>query len=117
MRANVNISDTCNAFSDGTTINFYKSGNGCGNTARIADIVYHEFGHSFHNHGLISGVGSWDGALSEGLSDVVSTAITGDPAMGPGFWRDEKSLRHCDPEDGEQVHGGLGDAHIHPAHH
>lgn len=103
LLANVNIGNTCNAFSDGTTINFYRAGGGCGNTGRIADIVYHEFGHSFHNHALISGVGSWDGALSEGLGDFVGATITGDPAMGRGFFADESPLRHCDPDGGEQV--------------
>ncbi len=97
MNATVNINDTCNAFSDGTNISFFRAGGGCGNTARIADIVYHEFGHSLHNHSLISGVGSWDGALSEGLSDFVAATITGDPAMAPGFFNSAEPMRHCDP--------------------
>jgi len=103
LRAYVNINDSCNAYSDGTTINFFQASTSCGNTGRIADIVYHEFGHSFHNHALIAGVGSWDGALSEGLGDFISATITGDPRMAPGFFRSEDPLRHCDPEGGEQV--------------
>jgi len=49
----VNENDTCNAFSTGDDVHFFRSGNGCENTGRIADVVYHEFGHSFHNHSTI----------------------------------------------------------------
>ena len=36
--ATVNLNDTCNAFSDGTTINFFSAGRGCQNTGRIPDV-------------------------------------------------------------------------------
>ncbi|HUQ01381.1 MAG TPA: hypothetical protein VM261_02750 [Kofleriaceae bacterium] len=101
MRATVNINDQCNAFSDGTDLSFFRASAQCGNTARIADVVYHEFGHSFHNHALISGVGSWDGALSEGLGDFVAATITGDPAMARGFFNTDEPMRHCDPAGSE----------------
>ena len=42
----VNIDDECNAFSDGTSINFFRESDMCSNTGTIADVVYHEFGHS-----------------------------------------------------------------------
>jgi cysteine-rich repeat protein len=105
LPAYVNINSSCNAFSDGTSINFFRASadGGCGNTGRIADVIYHEFGHSMHNHSLIPGVGSWDSALSEGLSDFLSATITGDPAMGPGFFGTDSVLRHCDPKDREHV--------------
>jgi hypothetical protein len=44
VQATVNIDEYCNAFSDGTSINFYISGQGCQNTGRIADVIYHEYG-------------------------------------------------------------------------
>ncbi|HTM23076.1 MAG TPA: hypothetical protein VL172_21295, partial [Kofleriaceae bacterium] len=103
QETNVNINDTCNAFSDGTAINFYASGDGCGNTGRIADIVYHEFGHSLHEHALIAGVGSWDGALSEGLGDFVAATLIGDPDMGRGFFGTDEPLRSCDPQGMEYM--------------
>ena len=81
LRATVNIDDACNAYSDGTTINFYRAGQGCENTGRIADVVYHEFGHSLHYQSIVFGVGDFDGALSEGISDYLAATITGDPAI------------------------------------
>ena len=75
----------------------------CENTGRLADVVYHEFGHSLHAHSIIDGVGAFDGALSEGLADYLAATITGDPGMGRGFFYDEGPLRHIDPPDMEHV--------------
>jgi hypothetical protein len=102
LDATVNISDVCNAFSDGTTINFYQSGSGCENTGRLPDVVYHEFGHSLHAHAVIQGVGEFESALSEGISDYFSSTITGDPAMGRGFFFSASPLRHIDPDNVEK---------------
>ncbi len=101
VKATVNIDDICNAYSDGTTINFFLSGQGCANTGRIADVVYHEYGHSLHYHAIIEGVGAFDGALSEGQSDYVAATITGDPATARGFFQDDQPLRDLDPVDHE----------------
>lgn len=97
----VNIDDECNAFSDGNSINFFHSSDACENTGRIADVVYHEFGHSVHHQSVIPGVGSFDVALSEGTSDYLSATITGDPGLARGFFFDDSPLRHLDPEGGE----------------
>lgn len=99
VEVNVNISDVCNAYSDGTTINFFKSGSGCENTGRIADVTYHEFGHSIHAHAIIPGVGAFDGALSEGIADYLAGTITGDHGMGRGFFFSTEPLRDLDPPD------------------
>jgi cysteine-rich repeat protein len=133
----VNEQQTCNAFSTGNAIHFYKasapSTNGsittqCENTARLVDVVYHEFGHSLHRNSIIPGQGSWDGALSEGLSDTLAQAITGDPGMGRGFFMSDAPLRHLDPagrelrwpddvtgqvhDDGEIIGGTLWDLRV-----
>ena len=101
----VNIEDVCNAFSDGTRINFFKSGSGCENTARTTDVVYHEYGHSIHYHSYVNDIGlpatPPDGAVSEGISDYIAATITGDPAMGRGFFMDASPLR--DIEAGEEL--------------
>ena len=105
LDARVNIDDSCNAFSDGTTINFFQSDDRCQNTGRLADVVYHEFGHSLHAKSIIDGVGSFDGAFSEGLSDYLASTITGDPRMGIGFFLGaaniDNPLRHIDPPNRE----------------
>lgn len=98
---NVNIDQQCNAFSDGTTINFFQASTQCANTARLADVVYHEFGHSLHAHSIIAGVGQFNGAHSEGLSDYLAATMTDDPAMGRGFFLTDAPLRHIDPTDKE----------------
>lgn len=98
----VNIDDVCNAFADGDTINFFQTGSGCENTALVADVVYHEYGHVAHTQGLIPGVGLFDGALSEGMSDYLSATIVDDASVGRGFFLDtDDPIRELDPPDYE----------------
>jgi cysteine-rich repeat protein len=97
LLVSVNEGQTCNAFSTGDDIHFFRKSNQCENTARLADVVYHEFGHSLHNHAIIEGVGSFDGAMSEGMSDVLSMLITNDPGMGRGFFLSNAPMRNLDP--------------------
>ncbi|MDC0670775.1 DUF4215 domain-containing protein [Nannocystis radixulma] len=115
MPAIVNINDVCNAFADGETINFFRSDAQCQNSGRIADVVYHEFGHNVHFQGIIPGVGFADGALSEGISDFLSATITDSSALAPGFFNgSEEPLRELDPqgsewhfpEDNTEIHDG-----------
>ena len=101
--ATVNLSDECNAFYTGGTINFFAASDQCDNTGRLADVVYHEFGHGLHDHAIIPGVGLFDGAMSEGASDFLAAIITGDPGMGRGFFYTDEALRHLDEPDGERV--------------
>ena len=99
----VNINQTCNAFSDGESENFFaagaQGGNNCENTGRISDVVYHEFGHSLHNNSIIPGEGAFDSSLSEGLADTTAVSITGDHGMGKGFFTNmpNTALRDVDP--------------------
>lgn len=111
----VNINDVCNAFADGETINFFQADGQCENTARIADVVYHEFGHNVHFQGLIPGVGNFDGALSEGISDFLSATITDSSGVGPGFFKGSQSpLRELDPQ-GSEWHWPEDNTEIHDA--
>jgi cysteine-rich repeat protein len=100
----VNIADECNAFSDGTSINFFAESEMCENTALIADVVYHEYGHSIHAHSLIPGVGFFDGAFSEGLSDYLAATILNDSGMGRGFYKSDSPLRELNPADHEAIY-------------
>jgi MYXO-CTERM domain-containing protein len=97
LPVHVNIEDECNAFSTGDSINFYQASAACENTARLADVVYHEFGHSVHIQSLIPGVGAFDRALSEGIADYLSATITGDSRVGIGFFFNETPIRDIDP--------------------
>ena len=113
--ANVNISDACNAYFDGSRMHFFNAGaitkngkvNKCANTGEIADVVYHEWGH-----GLDANTGGIDDrAFSEGIGDIVSALLTDSPVVGPGFFADGKPVRNLDsdymypPKDDEtEVH-------------
>lgn len=101
LPVNVNVNQTCNANWNGQAVNFYRatsspSGTQCQNTGRLADVVYHEFGHSVHQHAVIDGVGSIDGSVGEGLADILAVLITGDHGMGRGFFFNDEALRDLD---------------------
>lgn len=101
--ANVNIDKDCNAFYDGTAINFFHASMKCQNTGLLQDVVFHEFGHALHSEEIIDGVGSFDGAMSEGAADFLAASITGDAGMGRGFFYNNDALRNLDPQFKEFV--------------
>ncbi len=76
----------CNAFWDGSTMNFLVGNASCNNTARVADVVYHEFGHGFHQFAIIAGAGALDPSLGEGTGDIMTATVTHDALLGPGFY-------------------------------
>jgi len=78
---NVNINDSCNAFYDYSSINFYRASGGCNNTA-FSDVVHHEYGHH-----LVAVGGSGQGEYGEGMGDVMGVLITGDNILGRGFYQ------------------------------
>ena len=77
---NVNLSDTCNAYYDYASINFFSSGGGCNNTG-FGTITYHEYGHH-----MIACAGSGQNEYGEGQSDVLSLIMTFDPILAKGFF-------------------------------
>jgi MYXO-CTERM domain-containing protein len=107
LSVSVNESGSCNAFSTGDDIHFLRRSSNCENTARLADVVYHEFGHSLHANSIIEGVGSWDGALSEGLGDILSMLLTHDSGMGRGFFNSNPAapMRELNPPNKEKKWG------------
>jgi uncharacterized protein (TIGR03382 family) len=90
--------EQCNAFSTGDDIHFFRrTVTFCENTGRMADVVYHEFGHSIHAHAIIPGVGQFNGSMSEGVADTLAVSMTGDSGMGRGFFFDNTPLRELNP--------------------
>lgn len=117
MRVRVNIDQTCNAFWDGSGINFYRAGDGCNNTAEIPTVVYHEYGHGINDKQYIR-AGKLDGmtnpAMQEGLADITAAFLTDDPVLARGFFSNGAPLRNVKnnnryPEDavGEEHQDGL----------
>jgi len=83
MPANTNIADVCNAYFDGGSINFFRSGGGCVNSA-YSTVVAHEYGHF-----IVQVLGLSQGAFGEGYGDscavmLYDTAIIGRDFFGPG---------------------------------
>ncbi|MCP4247880.1 MAG: hypothetical protein GY778_12600, partial [bacterium] len=52
VTANMNINLTCNAFWNGSTVNFYRSGGGCANTGELAAVFLHEWGHGMDTNSV-----------------------------------------------------------------
>ena len=89
--ANMNIPNTCNAFWDGVTINFYQSGGGCRNTGEIAAVFDHEWGHGLdHNDSNATLSDS-----SEGYADIASMYRLWASCVGYGFF--ETLDQDCGP--------------------
>ena len=101
----VNIASSCNAFWNGSSINFYQAGGGCPNTA-YSDVVHHEYGHGIdHWRG-----GILDGGYSEGFGDAVALLITRQSCTGRDFFgagtclRDATAVDMWPPPPGTGVH-------------
>jgi len=82
VQTNVNLSSTCNAYYDWVSINFYKAGGGCPNSA-YATVVWHEEGHWAND--LFSSGNGWDG-FGEGAADCWAMYIADDPVIAPDFY-------------------------------
>lgn len=94
LTANVNLGQTCNAYWNGSSVNFFSAGGGCGNTGLISDVMYHEWGHGLDdNTGGID-----DGAYSEGFGDILSMIMTNDSRLGPGFRSNGGIVRDMEPD-------------------
>ena len=76
---NINVSGSCNAFYNGSSINFYAAGGGCPSTA-FGDVVYHEYGHH-----MVNVAGSGQGQYGEGYGDLNGVIMDDDPVLGYGF--------------------------------
>lgn len=87
FRANVNLTDTCNAFYNGSSINFYRRGGGCWNTA-YSTVVHHEYGHK-----LVGDAGTNQGAYGEGMGDVMAIVMTESPITGEDFFESGQDIR------------------------
>jgi subtilisin-like proprotein convertase family protein len=77
---NVNLNQTCNAYWNGSSVNFFKSGGGCNNTGEIASVFLHEWGH-----GLDDNDGGGQDNPGEAYADVTSLLSTHVSCLGRGF--------------------------------
>ncbi len=96
LKTYVELSDNCNAFWDGVSLNFFIAGSGCPASAQLPDIVYHEYGHAvndnlYFTNGRPAGMDNF--ALQEALADVNAAFMLDDPVIGNGFFGTGTSLR------------------------
>jgi hypothetical protein len=82
LTANVNLNNTCNAFWNGTTINFYRSGGGCRNTGEIAAVFDHEWGHGLDDNDANGEIGK----SGEAYADIASMYRLEASCVGHGFF-------------------------------
>jgi len=86
LTTNVDLTtDNCNAFYNGSSINFYAQANGCTSFATVADVVYHEYGHGINDNYYSDNGGNFsNGAMNEGYADVWAYSITESAVVGYG---------------------------------
>jgi hypothetical protein len=101
----VNVSGQCNAFWNGSSINFFQAGGSCPNMA-YSDVVYHEYGHGVdaRKGGIL------DGGYSEGFGDAMAILGTRQSCVGRDFFGAGTCLREASdvvlwpPAPGDGVH-------------
>ncbi len=87
MPTNIELTTgTCNAFYNGSSVNFYAAGGGCNASSTIADVVYHEYGHGINGQYYSTfGASFNNGAMNEAYADVWALGLTEIPVLGIGF--------------------------------
>jgi hypothetical protein len=79
--ANVNLASTCNAYFNGSSINFYAAGGGCPNTG-YSTVVSHEDGHWLN---VLYGTGNGSDGMGEGNADVWAMYVWDTRFVGQNF--------------------------------
>jgi hypothetical protein len=82
---NVNLNQTCNAYWNGSSVNFFKSGGGCANTGELPTVFLHEVGHGLDSN---DGGPSADMGTGETYGDTNAFLMTHDSCIGTGFFTD-----------------------------
>lgn len=110
MTSNVNIGSTCNAYYNGSSINFYSAGGGCVNTS-FSTVVAHEEGHWTND---LYGSGNGSDGFGEGAADVWAMYLYDTVEVGSGFCGPGCSVRRGDNNRqfcGDNNGGCYGEVH------
>jgi hypothetical protein len=83
LTANVNLNNTCNAFWNGSSVNFYRSGGGCRNTGEIAGVFDHEWGHGMDDNDAAGSLSN----SSEAYADIAAIYRLQTSCVGYGFFQ------------------------------
>lgn len=88
-----NIPQACNAYWDGSSLNFFQSSHRCGNTGENRDVIGHEWGHGLDDNDGIPTPGlAIDAATGEGVADAIALLRSRDPCIGESFHRDDAAF-------------------------
>ncbi|MEO8274857.1 MAG: pre-peptidase C-terminal domain-containing protein [Thermoanaerobaculia bacterium] len=79
----VNLNQTCNAYWDGSALNFFKSGGGCANTGELPGVSLHEWGHGLDTNDGNSD--SADNGTGESYGDFSAALFIHKSCIGNGF--------------------------------
>ncbi|NMO18103.1 hypothetical protein HPC49_19240 [Pyxidicoccus fallax] len=83
LTSNMNIVSTCNAFWNGSTVNFFRSGGGCRNTGEIAAVFDHEWGHGLDDNDVAGTLSN----SSEAYADIAAIYRLPTSCVGYGFYQ------------------------------
>jgi hypothetical protein len=83
LTTNVNLNQTCNAFWNGSSVNFFRSGGGCRNTGEIAGVFDHEWGHGLDDNDAAGALSN----SSEGYADIAAIYRLQTSCVGHGFFQ------------------------------
>ncbi|MCY2959403.1 MAG: hypothetical protein NTY35_04495 [Planctomycetota bacterium] len=81
LSSNVNLNQTCNAYFDGGSTNYFLAGGSCANTA-YSTVVGHENGHWLN---VRYGTGNGMDGMGEGNADVWAMYLYDSPVVGLDF--------------------------------
>ena len=87
---NVNVSGSCNAYFDGSSINFYRAGGGCNNAA-YTTVVAHEYGHY-----IVARQGLSQGSFGEGYGDSAAEMLYDTGTIAEHFYTNGNPIRDND---------------------
>ncbi len=108
--SNCNLQQTCNAYFNGSSVNFFFAGVGCVNTA-YSTVVAHEMGHWLN---VLYGSGNGPDGFGEGNADNYATYLTDQPIVGENFFTNGGIIRtglNTRPFCGDQAGGCHGGVH------
>ncbi|MDC8012426.1 PKD domain-containing protein [Tahibacter soli] len=96
VTANMNINDVCNAYWDGSTLNFFKSGSSgstsCSNTGELPAVFLHEWGHGMDTN---SGGSASENGTGEAVGDSFAFLETKSACIGNGFFTGPNGCANC----------------------
>lgn len=79
--ANCNINSSCNAYFNGSSVNFFRQSGSCANTA-YSTVIAHEIGHWLN---VRYGTGNGADGMGEGNADIFAMYLYDDPIVGEDF--------------------------------